>query len=185
MLTAACGRAGIPDAVRRRVGLHCPRCCRQPARMAPRLHRALDLSRLLPRAFDAGFVHERMHSLPHVKYIRTQLWTCLGCSLARTLAGLKKISTHTPVTVASITVAGLLGLMGASGLDESYLSCWVAVFGLYEAAALVALQAESRHLAAVPPHDTSLPGLVSLILNLCAAGCTCVWRERVVCCGSA
>lgn len=43
-------RPDIPDAVRRPVLLHRLHCRRQPARMATRLHRALDVHRLRPRA---------------------------------------------------------------------------------------------------------------------------------------
>ena len=72
--------------------------------------------------------------------------------------------------------AGLLGLMSTSAFGESYLSLRLALFGLYEAAALVALQAASEHLAPAAPHDTSLPGLVSPDPCLCSAGC--MWLEQ-------
>jgi hypothetical protein len=73
--------------------------------------------------------------------------------------------------VTGCSAAGLLGFMSTSAFGESYLGLRLAVFGLYEAAALVALQAASEHDAPVGPHDTSLPGLVSLEPCLCGACC--------------
>ena len=67
------------------------------------------------------------------------------------------------------SAAGLLGLMSTSAFGESYLSLRLAVFGLYETAAVLALQPASEHLAPVLPHDTSLPGLVCLDPCLCTA----------------